>query len=279
MTTPSSLAILVVGDTRRREFRAARAALEPFGRVCDCGDLREASTLIAQREFCPDLVVLAQAYPGQFRTQQVERLRRAVPLARMIALLGSWCEGEMRTGDPWPGGIRLYWHQWPGQVQRELEAMAEGRAGAWSLPMTATEEERLLAGDTAAEPAMSGLALVAARDRDMADWLSAACRKCGLATVWHQGQQPLRAAGVDVVIYDATSPTAYELREIADLRGSMPKAQLIALLDFPRIEDAVRARRAGADEVMSKPLMVADLWWTLLHRTDPSQGRVTSGLP
>ena len=43
----------------------------------------------------------------------------------------------------------------------------------------------------------------------------------------------------------------------------MAPAPLIALLDFPRIEDVERARSAGAAAVLSKPLQLEDLFWHL----------------
>ena len=55
-----------------------------------------------RRGSSPDVIVVAQAFPGQFSHQAIDRLRRLAPLARMVGLMGSWCEGEMRTGSPWP---------------------------------------------------------------------------------------------------------------------------------------------------------------------------------
>ena len=51
----------------------------------------------------PELIVMAQSRPGVFSAQWIERLRRSAPLAGVVALLGTWCEGETRSGRPAPG--------------------------------------------------------------------------------------------------------------------------------------------------------------------------------
>ena len=103
--------ILVLGDMRRAEFRAAQRALDATGRVNAVSGAAAAEAALQRLEVRPELIVIAQSYPGEFTAAQVDRLRRHAPLARVVALLGSWCEGELRTGRPWPGAIRLYRHQ------------------------------------------------------------------------------------------------------------------------------------------------------------------------
>ena len=48
----------------------------------------------------PHQIVLAAAYPGQFLDADINRLRCLAPLARIINVAGSWCEGEPRSGTP-----------------------------------------------------------------------------------------------------------------------------------------------------------------------------------
>jgi len=105
--------VLLIGDTSRAEFQEARATLAATSQLVEARDTATAGALLARGQVVPELIVLAQAYPGQFSEAEVKRLWRLAPLGRVIGLLGSWCEGESRSGRPWPGGIRLYWHQWP----------------------------------------------------------------------------------------------------------------------------------------------------------------------
>jgi CheY-like chemotaxis protein len=43
----------------------------------------------------------------------------------------------------------------------------------------------------------------------------------------------------------------------------MGPAPIVALLNFPRVEDRDRALAAGAAAVLSKPVLVEDLLWQL----------------
>ena len=77
------------------------------------------------------------------------------PLARIVGLLGSWCEGEVRSGRPWPGAMRIYWHQWPGRWHAELDRL-RGACPIWGLPLTAGDEDRVPAMFDAPLPRRQG---------------------------------------------------------------------------------------------------------------------------
>src|SRR5262245_6670790 len=82
----------------------------------------------------PELIVVAQSRPGMIAARQMDALRRPAPLAGVVALLGSWCEGETRTGRPWPGVERLYWYEFPAWWRRQLALRAKGCCPEWSRP-------------------------------------------------------------------------------------------------------------------------------------------------
>ncbi len=259
----SDISILLVGDTDRSEFRQARASLDALGRVSSVPDAESAAAALAAGEVGPELIVVAQAFPNQFSEEAIDRLRRLAPLGRVLGLMGSWCEGEMRTGKPWPAAIRIYWHQWLPRCNRELRRMRRGECSAWGLPITATEEERLLLVADEPPPKRQGLVAIHARPFEMEDWLSAACRSRGLATVWLRPPHPARVEGATAAIFDGSDLRGGELEELKHLCGTLRPAPVIALLDFPRIEDYHRALNAGAAVVVSKPLHVDDLFWQL----------------
>ena len=83
-------------------------------------EAEKAEAILAAGRFVPDVIVVAQAFPGQFSLDEIDRIRGLAPLARLLGLLGSWCEGEVRTGLPWPAVIRIplsgsfyqYFHWW-----------------------------------------------------------------------------------------------------------------------------------------------------------------------
>jgi len=259
----SEVAILLVGNARRAEFLRAVEMLGRLGSVTEVGDAASAVEMLTSGQVVPELIVVAQAYPHQFTHEDVERLRRAVPLARVLGLMGSWCEGEMRTGSPWPAVVRVYWHQWPGQCQRQLSLMAADESSAWCLPATATEEERLLADSCLPIQQRSGLVAVHTRVMEMEDWLSDAMRRRGYSTVWLHPSRPVHVEGVAAALFDGSDLRGGELDELAKLCRDLSPAPVIALLDFPRIEDRRRALSAGAAAVISKPVQVEDLYWEL----------------
>ncbi len=258
-----ALSILLVGDADRREFRQARDELPALGQVRRAADAETAAGILAEEDAAIDVIVVAQARPGEFSHAQIERLRQAAPLARIVGLLGSWCEGEMRSGRPWPAAVRTYWHQWPARARRQLQRLARGRGSAWALPVTASEEDRLLADASEPLPARAGLIAISSRSPAMADTLAAACRRCGYATAWLRPPHPARVCGAAAVLLDSSEFRDREREELRQLAAATAPAPLVVLLDFPRIEDVERARSAGAAAVLSKPLQWEDLFWHL----------------
>ncbi len=257
------LSILFVGDAHRSEFRAAHEALQTQGQVTSVADVASAAALQRDGQMVPDVLVVAQAYPGQFATDAVERLRGQAPLARTVGLLGSWCEGETRTGKPWPAVVRVYWHQWASHADQQLRQMAAGKCSSWGLPVTATEEERLLQTAEQPLPRYRGLVGIYTRTFEMEDWLSAACRATGLSTVWLRPPHPARIEGAAVALFDGSDLRGGELDELRHLCESLAPTPVVTLLDLPRIEDTRAAQAAGAVGVVSKPIDLDDLFWRL----------------
>jgi CheY-like chemotaxis protein len=255
----SEICVLLVGQSRRREFRQARAAMETSARLIAVPDVPAAEEVLADGRQTIDLVVVAQSYPGEFSHEAVERLRRLAPLTRILGLLGSWCEGEARSGRPWPGVIRSYWHQWPARWQQELARLRLGRCPAWGLPITASEEDRLLL--RAEEPITTGQGLVVlyARQPEVLEGLSAICRAAGYSTVGVQSLDAARVEGATVAIFDGTDGSDEELSCLAQFSQNLPRVPMIVLLNFPRVEDRDRVLAAGATAVLSKPLLLEDL--------------------
>lgn len=252
--------VLLVGDPTAAEFRTALVDLENDGRVQSVPDVGAALAALSAGDCLPALIVLLQSYPGQWSDADAESLWRAAPLARVVALLGTWCEGEMRTGRPSPGVIRIYWHQWTARWRQELSRLREGLCPTWELPVTATEEERLLLASQQPPPRCAGLVVIATTHRAMADLLSDACRQAGYATLWHEPEAPLQVRGACAALFDGTDCCGPELQRLRALAQSLRGVPILALLDFPRLEDCRRALDHGARAVISKPLAVDELW-------------------
>jgi hypothetical protein len=266
--SPLGLRILLLGETDRPEFCGACRCLEHWGTVYAVKTFDAALARLTAGEIVPDVMVVAQAFPGQFSCEAIDRLRRLAPLARVVGLMGSLCEGEMRTGLPWPGVVRAYWHQWTPRTCRELSRLAHGRSGSWSLPPTATEEERLLVAVAternreADGRGFLGTVLVHARSREMGEWLAAACADQGWSACCRRELGDIDCENTVAAIYDIDTADF----DACDLQGFVSAVQpvpVIALMGFPRESEQHRVLSAGVAAVLSKPLMVEDLFWTL----------------
>lgn len=253
--------VLLTGDVDYRDFDQPREWLDVHTRLTTKPKLDQAHEWIGQATPAPRVIVVAQSRPGQFDAERIERLHAAAPLARLFALLGSWCEGEARSGHPWPGITRVYWHQWCARIPTELENIDVNMAG--NLPRTATATERLLMQTSSGTTQAGGL--VAIDTLRYADYsaLAATCSLAGFSTLWIGTRQAPIAGGIDAVLWDGWSGTSAELDPLRRLVASRPALPVVALLSFPRREDVARARHAGAAAVISKPFMNQDLRYQL----------------
>src|SRR4051812_34552619 len=129
MTRPS---VWMIGDILDSQFAPAADFLRQQTALHSFSEVPES---LASSGDEPDAFIVAAARPGRFAAEQIEQLHRRAPLARVVALLGSWCEGEVRSGHPWPGGVQIYAHQWQARLPAAIHC---------GQPRTAVEIDRLL---------------------------------------------------------------------------------------------------------------------------------------
>jgi hypothetical protein len=255
--------VLLVGDGKHPEFAEA---VDLLGRQTDLQVAPAVPSALAHIDAVaspPDLVVVAQSRAGQFSDGQISVLRRAVPLARIVALLGSWCEGEARTGRPWPGTTRLYWHQWVPWFARELQRLSDGKCPTWGLPVTATADEMINFSLDDTPPSSGGLIAIRARQGCSYDALADACRSAGYATVWLRDDQHVQVQGPTAVIWDDTHCGDAQAAGIAAVAAAVRPAPVVAMFHFLRFADRKRALAAGATAALSKPILIDHLFWYL----------------
>jgi CheY-like chemotaxis protein len=213
-----------------------------------------------QRE--PQVVAIAQAWPGQVSAAQIALLGRRLPLARICSLLDSWCEGEPRSGKPWPAAIRVYAHQWPQRASRELLRLDQSQPSAWGLPVTASDEQRLLV-ELAPKGRASGQIAVLAANPETAAATADACTSAGYQVLVLRDARGVAIPGLSAAVWDATGAMAADPTIIAGLNRCFGTVPLIALLGFPRADEIAAAKAAGVAAVVSKPFLLEDLHWQL----------------
>ncbi len=135
---------LLIGDFTLPEFQPVADQLARMAETEVVADCYAAHDCLRLGGPSPELIVVAHLWPGQHPHQALDQLQKSAPLTRILALAGSWCEGEPRTGTPWPGMIRTYWHNWLAHWKRDFKRFSSAQLPSWGLPMTTTEDERIL---------------------------------------------------------------------------------------------------------------------------------------
>ncbi|RMG01669.1 MAG: hypothetical protein D6741_04890, partial [Planctomycetota bacterium] len=160
----AGLRILIIGDLQRREFAHVPSSFSVYDRVVwlaseiDESDAALPPRLIVIlkrhrtempaavfRDGDPDLVVWLQSCPGEFTADFQREIRAMFPLSPWVAVLGSLCEGEERSGTPMPGAARVWWHQWRLCAAEQLDLWRAGRSCSWALPPTSQPPDYLAA--------------------------------------------------------------------------------------------------------------------------------------
>ncbi len=259
MIAEPNLVCVTVGDASSQELCQLHRQLCMSTRVIACRDIAEAKSVLWD-EPAVDWVVIWQPRFGSVTQVEVEELRQAAPIARLIEVAGVWCEGEPASGRPLQGVHRVYWHEFPWRLRSALKRRRSGALDQWSLPHTIDRVDRML--DRAQRCAVEGVwqeervTVVADRQLDfeaVATW----CRLAG-ARVRHV--QPWNWSGpaddADIVIWNCGSArSADRLQTKADgFRGR----HRVILLDFPR-PDEVDAWQSIGWRVVARPFYGADL--------------------
>jgi CheY-like chemotaxis protein len=222
-------------------------------------NVREATRRLARADLSPALIVLAQTRPGQLDEQSIAALYRSAPLARFERLVGTWCEGEMRSDPPPAGCTRNYWHLWCSPAANQLKQADNARCRAWELPPTATPDERTLARAAEAVPRGAGRIAVWCASPEMGEVLSDVCRVGGYTTVLVRDTNLSDAVGADAIVWDTTVEAMIDRGRIETACNAIGSVPLVAIAGFPRADDVRAARQAGVTAVLAKPFLMHDL--------------------
>jgi hypothetical protein len=188
----------------------------------------------------------------------------------VAALLGSWCEGETRTGRPLPGIHRLYWYEFPAWWRRQLQLRAANHCPDWARPATQLTRQ-CVPGHPRSR---SGLIVLRTLRRDNADALADALGDAGHSTAWHQhGRVRPHTRGALAGIWDGGQLNDAEVADLELFCTQMSRdgAPVVVLLDFPRRDRVDRAYAAGAAAVLGKPYLNSDLLQVIEGKTARSR--------
>jgi hypothetical protein len=221
----------------------------------------------------PEVVIVAQARPGQITQTEIEFVQRRWPLAGIVAILGSWCEGETRTGKPWPGIKRFYSYEFPAWWQQQIAQRAGGHCPEWLRPTNELYRSVPIRNPREVDSPRQesrhrqrGLIRLSTASRDTAEALADILHNSGYVTVWdppNHAESIVRGAVAGV--WDGGQLEDHELLGLAAFCHSLARdaVPVVALLDFPRRDRCDIARQLGVATVLGKPWINADLIATI----------------
>ena len=271
-------AVLFIGKAGHREFFDALECLRGQGELVVQSTVGAAVTWLKASGLQPATVVLGTARRGEHSVQELLELERQVPLANMIALVGSWCEGETRSGKPANGWRRVYWHQFPRCAASELMVGHRQTAGGEEsrplrLPKTITENERALALSKRALPAGQGRIAINTRRQVDYEALANACQAAGYGTCWCQDACVEIIAEATCVLWDRRGLQGNDLLELTSWREQWGELPVIATIGFPRTQDYQLVSQGIVQEIVGKPFLLGELL-TALQAVGESQPTV-----
>ncbi len=265
--------IFLGGRADRREFlELARDAREIAAR---CGaSLIERDGFKAADETLRrvDFFLLLRSFPNEFCVKDVERLRRASPLAPIATIVGKLCESENRTGERFPGVRRYYAHEWRETFRSEFLRFFDFRGASGVFAESPLTSEVELRASKELEHVHIGVCrgertLILSDDATSASFLAnlfrshgSTTRVCSLerfATDELSGFMPTR-----VVFDSARFIDAWFTVRVQTARERYPSAR-IELLTFSPTESETEyfedIQRWGHTRVLAKPFNVASL--------------------
>jgi hypothetical protein len=252
--------IWLAGDSSDRCFAPAVRWLAERSSLRGVESLGTARQWLRSRQEPPAAIVVCGSRPGSVAVSQVTAFQRDEPLVPLTLLLGSWCEGEVRSGRTAPGTPRIYWHQWQSRLPSALGLENSEERGYSLRPMqrTANEADRLELSLISTSHAGRGLVAICTRRAATFEMLAEAVVAGGYRATWQLPNLPLQSRGADVLLWDGWP--------CGTLHAQIPPAAKLAqmvLLSFPRWEDRERALKLGIREVISQPFQLPDLWASL----------------
>jgi hypothetical protein len=257
----STLHILVSGDYWHHDFRGQLSTLEAPATMVPL----ERISSVADRDF--QLIVLAQSRRDQISQATVDALRELVPNIPVVVMLGSWCEGENRSGNPLAGVNLVPWHQWKSGFERFCMQIVEGVTPDWCQPLTATKADHVR--DYVPDPTLRDLLvgkqiLISTEDRVTFETVADMLRVYECVGFWSESDEELPGSErLDAICVDGNSVSEeFELR-LNDLSEKHCELPMVAMLNFPRQQDFAALSTLGVQEVVSKPYSHIDILHSL----------------
>lgn len=247
--------ILVTGDFWHSDFQSFLAGFEvpvtlvPFEKI----------KTIVDDSF--DLVVIAQARRGQHSASEVQELQTLCSTTPIVALLGSWCEGETRSGTPWPGVPRVYWHQWEGRYQKFVSQLGQFEITDLHAARTSTAADRVINSDAVDYPNKVSCVAISAWTNQQHSMVADAINHFGWSSVWVERSvwNAQTSSAVDAIVIEADGWSDDLANRVKWIQREVSGTPMVLIANYPRKGELESCKSMGISEVVSKPFELDDL--------------------
>ena len=259
----SQLHLLVSGDYWHEDFRDQLSQIKfPTTMV----PLERLSSAPSQEY---DLVVLAQSRRNEISASTVDEIRQSMPQVPIVVLLGTWCEGENRSGEPLEGVNNVLWHQWEKRFEKFCVQMNEGVSTDWHLPLTATvaDQVRDFSPDPSHVKQLSGPNVgVSASHRSSFESIRDLLNLYSCEVSWIESdKEKAKSEQFDAVCVDIERGIEQQKNSISVLKSLFHNIPTVVLLGFPRKQDVDGLAAFGITQIVSKPFTADELVMSLIQ--------------
>ena len=280
--------ILVTGDYWHSDFKdliggcsisTTLVTVDKFLHLQDQDSTISSSPFATEATF--DLVVIAQSRQGQFDQSLIDAVNAFAGATPVVMMLGSWCEGEIRSDRPAEGVKRVFWHQWRGRFSVFLDQLENDGVTHWHGPATETDADCIEAANSSSgNLSHNHLTVgVSAWNVEAYDSISSAINSFGWKTRWVERSSLSSLAGaVNAVCIDADSLDENLERRITWLKERVFDVPMVLTLNFPRKNEVSDLRNMGVSHVVSKPFELNDLRIAISQSIESST-QSTSSVP
>jgi hypothetical protein len=276
----SQIEAWAVGPWRRGEFVGLLESVTGLAVSHQAETVASACEQLVAEAVGPELVLLAQPLAGCYTQGEVTRLQQLAPLARMVVVAGSWSEGELRTGRPLAGVVRLYWYEFPAWWSAVRRQRGEGLAPPWSAPLDGTLAGRFtpaLIDPQLHTGLLPGVIAINCQLGATFEAIREALQPYGADCRWvRRGQAGELPRELVAGIWDGGQLDPGELADFRQFAQEVAQRNgvTLALVDFPRQEHREMVRAAGGTGLLGKPYVAHEMACWLEGRVQGSGFRV-----
>ena len=131
-----ALRVVIKGRIERGEFK------EPCRQCTEMLEQTEAQYRVNPTSIEPmDFALFFQSYPHEFLRADLTQLRRNNPFTPFFFVLGTCCEGMLRTAGSLDSPFYCYVHGWSDEKTEQIRRFLTDQPSVFSLPLTAEQDE------------------------------------------------------------------------------------------------------------------------------------------